>query len=156
MIFHGRAAKRQPVASAQQTRGFGRFGAGVLDGLRFVEHHVIELDVLELRGVAAQRAVGGQHHIVIGEAMHIARQAGMIEHPQLRSEAGRLLLPVEHQRFGDHHQRWTGQVARRAAGFQQRQHLRGLAHAHVIGQTAAETETAQKVHPADAVPLVIA
>ena len=43
-----------------------------------------------------------------------------------------------------------------ARGFQQRQHLRGLAHAHVVGQAAAETEAAQELHPADALALVVA
>src|SRR5437867_5336855 len=34
-----------------------------------------------------------------------ALQTGVIEYAQLWSEPGRLLLPVKHQRAGDHHQR---------------------------------------------------
>ena len=75
MVFHGRAAQRQTVASAQQAGRLGRFGVRVLDGLGFVEHNVIELDVLETHGIAAQRAVGGEHHIVSGEVVAVARQA---------------------------------------------------------------------------------
>ena len=42
------------------------------------------------------------------------------------------------------------------ARFEQGQHLGGLAHAHVVGQAAAETEAAQKVHPAHALALIVA
>ena len=44
MILHRRAAERQAMVAAQQAHGLGRFGAGILDGLGFVENHVIELD----------------------------------------------------------------------------------------------------------------
>ena len=69
MIFDGRAAQRQAMRAAQEPHRFGRFGTGVFDGLRFVEHHVIELDILDCDGVAAQRAISGQDDIVIREAV---------------------------------------------------------------------------------------
>ena len=111
--------------------------------------------------VAAQRAVGGQDHVVIGKGAGCrASDAGVVEHAQLRREARRLLLPVEDQRPRHHHQRrrHRGVPPARvgAAGLQQRQHLGGLAHAHVVGQAAAEGEAPQEVHPAQALALVIA
>ena len=54
--------------AAQQADGLGGRGVGVLDGLRFVEHHVIELDFGELRGVANQRAVRGQDEVVLARS----------------------------------------------------------------------------------------
>src|ERR1039457_4338494 len=61
---------------------FSRVGpSGRLDGLRFIEDDVIEFDILEFRGVAPQRAVGRQNHVAVGEAIHVARQAGVVEHP---------------------------------------------------------------------------
>ena len=73
MILHRRAAERQAMRAAQQAHRLGRRGARVLDRLRFVEHHVIELDVRQPRGIAAQRAVGGQDQIVRRE---VARRRG--------------------------------------------------------------------------------
>ncbi len=43
-----------------------------------------------------------------------------------------------------------------AAGFQQSQHLGGLAHAHIVGQAAAEAKAAEEIHPAQPFALVIA
>ena len=43
-----------------------------------------------------------------------------------------------------------------AARFQYGEHLRRLADAHIVRQTAAEAELAQKLHPAEAFALVIA
>ena len=42
VIFDRRAAQRQPVVAAQKADRLGRFGGGVLDGLRLVEDHVVE------------------------------------------------------------------------------------------------------------------
>src|SRR5216117_3419845 len=89
----------------------------------------------EAPGVSAQRAVGGEHQVVSGEVIAVALQPGMIEHPQLRSEACRFLLPVEYERLRNNHQGRTDGLAcgaQLAAGFEQRQYLRGLAHTHVV------------------------
>ncbi len=64
MIFDRRTAHRQAIVSPEQAHGLGRLGAGILDGLRLIEHDVIELHVLQSQGVAAQRAVGGQDKVV--------------------------------------------------------------------------------------------
>ena len=128
---------------------------GVLDGLRLVQHHVVELDLGELGGVAEQRAVGGQHQVVIGDQRGVARQAGVLQDAQLRREPRRLRAPVEHQRFRRDHQRRPASPPSRAR-FEHRQHLRGLADAHIVGQAAAEAELAQELHPAEAFALVIA
>jgi hypothetical protein len=97
MVFHRRAAEGESMRASQQAHGFGRFCSRVFDGLRFVEHEVIELDVFESSGVAAQSAVCRQHQIVAGEIAHAPRCAGVIEHAQLRSEALGFLLPIEDQ-----------------------------------------------------------
>ena len=94
------------MASAQQPRGFGRFGVGVLDGLGLVEHDVVELHVLKLQRVAPQRSVGSHDRVISRETVAGARQASVIEHAQLRREARGFLHPVEDQRLGDHHQGW--------------------------------------------------
>ena len=158
MVFHRSAAHRQAVSSAQKPRGLRRFGFRILDHLRLVEHDVIKLGVFEAPGVAAQRAVGGEHQVVSAEVIAVALQPGMIEHPQLRSEACRFLLPVEYERLRNDHQGRTDGLAggaQLAAGFEQRQYLRGLAHTHVVRQAATEGETLQEVHPTQAFALII-
>src|SRR5207253_10879279 len=54
---------------------------------------------------------------------------------------------------------WTSDlclVSRVAARYQQSKHLSGLAHPHIVRQAAAEREAAEKLDPAQALPLVIA
>ena len=46
---------------------------------------------------------------------------------------------------------WSAQLA---AGLQQSQHLSGLAHAHIVCQTSAEGELAQKMHPSETFALI--
>ena len=73
VVLHRRAAERQTMRAAQQAHRFGGSRGGVLDGLRFVQHHVIELDLGQLRGIAQQRAVGGQHQVVLRESASVSR-----------------------------------------------------------------------------------
>ena len=167
MVLDRRAAERQAMVAAQQARRLGGLGARVLDGLRLVEDHVVEAHVLQERRVAAQRAVGRQHEVVVLEVLPGADAPGarVIEHPQLGREPRRLLPPVEHERPRHHDERRPGPLAalvdrrglaRGAARFEQRQHLHRLAEAHVVGQAAAEAEALQEVQPAEPVALIAA
>ena len=92
--------------AAQQPRRLGGRRGGILDGLRFVQHHVIELDFGQ---AAARRAAACRRWSAPGRARgslaSVARRAGVFQHAQLRREARRFLAPVEHQRFRHHHQR---------------------------------------------------
>src|SRR5690606_7672479 len=98
--------------------------------------------------------VGGQNQVVVREVprARCALDAGVIKYAQLRHKTRGLLLPVENQRAWDDRQRWTG--APGTAVLQQCQHLHRLAQAHVIGETAAETEIAQELEPAQRLLLV--
>src|SRR5690348_8050050 len=78
----------------------------------------------------------------------------MVEHAELWRKARRFLAPVEDQGSRRHHQRRS--LALGAARLQHSQYLRGLSNSHVVGETAAEAELAQEVHPAESFPLVIA
>ena len=151
------------MIGANQTRGLGRQRAGVLDGLRFVKHAVIEALLFELQRVAPERAVGGKDRVVVVEVIAglQASAAGVIEHAQQRRKARRLLLPMEHERARRHDQRRARPVfvtrrAQLAARFEERQDLNGFAQSHVIGQTAAKSEAPEKMQPAQAVALIIA
>ena len=107
-VLDRRAAQRDPVLSAQHARGLRAGGVGVLDGLRFVENHVVEVHVGERHGIAAQGAVRDEHQVVLRDLVHPAGaiRTREIEHPQPRREAGRLLLPVEeHRTWHDHERR---------------------------------------------------
>jgi len=78
----------------------------------------------------------------------------MLQDAQIGREACGLHAPVEHQRFGRHHQRWA--LAFHAPLFEKREHLGRLANAHIVSQAAAETELAEEVHPTDALALIVA
>ena len=144
------------MVGPQEPRRLRRLGALVLDRLRLVEDHVVEGDVLQERRVAPQRAVGGEDHVAVVECPRLPRavEAGVIAHPQPRGEAGRLLLPVEDERAGNDDERGLA-VASLAARLEERQHLHGLAEAHVVGQAPAEAEVAEEGHPAEAERLVV-
>ena len=113
MVLDRRAAERQAMVAAQQARRLGGLGARVLDGLGLVEDHVVEADVLQEGRVAAQRAVGGEHEVVVLEVLARADAPGarVVEHAQLGREPRRLLLPVEHERARHHDERRPGPLA---------------------------------------------
>ncbi len=100
MILDRRSTEREPVIRREQSRGFGRAGARVLDRLCFVQDRVVEGDFLQVADVPSQRAVRGQDDVVLGEAVEGVAPAapGEIEHAQRGREARRFLLPVEHER----------------------------------------------------------
>jgi hypothetical protein len=75
MVLYRRAAEGQAMRAAQQAHRFGRGGGGVLDGLRLIQHDVVEFHFRELGGVAQHGAVGGQHQIVLADQRRVARQA---------------------------------------------------------------------------------
>jgi hypothetical protein len=97
-----------PVPGPQQAAGLGRLAGGILDRLRLVEHDVVELRLAEIDDVAAERAVGRDHDVLIRQAVAgvLAAVSRVVEHPQARGEPPRLLDPVEHEALGDDHQRW--------------------------------------------------
>src|SRR4029078_11535526 len=63
VVLDRRAAEREAMPPAQQTRGLGAGRRGVLDRLRLVEDHVLELDVLQLNRVPSQRALRRSHQM---------------------------------------------------------------------------------------------
>ena len=113
VVLDRRAAEREPVIRLEQSRRLGRAGARVLDRLRLVQDRVVERDLLQVTDVPAQRAVGGQDDVVLGDAVEgvAPAAAGEIEHAQRRREARRFLLPVEHERPRHDDERWTTDAA---------------------------------------------
>ena len=55
MVLHGRARKAQPVARLQACRHLSGVGAGILDVLRFVQHHQMPLRGQPALAVALQQ-----------------------------------------------------------------------------------------------------
>ena len=98
MVFDGRPGERQAMTPAQHARRLGRCGRRILDGLRFIENHVVELVFGEPRGVTPQRPVGGEHEVVVGDGGRRSRVAGVVEHAQIGRETRRLVHPVVDQR----------------------------------------------------------
>ena len=55
------------MTPAQHARRLGGCRRRILDGLRFIENHVVELVLGEPRGITPQRSIGGEHEVVIGD-----------------------------------------------------------------------------------------
>jgi hypothetical protein len=135
-------------------------GVGVLDRLRFVENHVIEVDAGERHSIATQRSVGNEHQVVLLDLVHPAGpiRTREVEDLQLRREARRFLLPVEQHGPRHNHKRRLPLsplvLARLSPRVQQREHDDRLAEPHVVGEAAAESELAKKRQPAERIALV--
>ncbi len=104
MILDGSAGEGEAMAAFDEADGFGGFALGVFDGLGFVEDDVVEIDILEEGGVAAEGAVGGDDQVVVGEMIGglEAVDAGVVEDAKGGGEAFGFFLPVEDEGFGHH------------------------------------------------------
>ena len=132
---------------------------GIFDRLGFVEDDVVEFDVFEKGGVAAEGAVGGDDQIIVGEMVggFEAIDAGVVENPQCGGEAFGFFLPVEDEGFGDDDEgrvQGSGFRVQEFTGGEEGEDLHGFAEAHVIGEAAAEAEAFQESEPAQAIFLV--
>lgn len=156
MVFDRRTAESDAVLRLQHTGGFGDLRAGVFDGLGFVEHDVIELDVFQDQHIAAERAVGRQNQMVLLEfgPQLGPFEPGVLEDFHVRRELLGFLLPVEQQRLGDDDQRRPLFLGPFSPGFQESQHLDRFAETHVVREAAAEPEVFKELQPADAFALV--
>src|SRR5437868_15204813 len=102
MILDRSSTQPQAISSTQKAYCLRGFSVGILDRLGLIEDDVIKFEILESKNIPAQRAIGGENHVASREVAASAGQAGVIQNPQLRREALRLLLPVEHQRLRHH------------------------------------------------------
>ena len=156
VVFQRRAGQAEPVAGVQPARRGGRAAAGVLDHLRFVQHHQVPGLALQRHRVAPQQRVAGQHQLVLRDAGQVlaALRPAQCQQLQRRRHAGGFGLPVEQQRGRRHHQRGAVEPAGLLLDQQVGQRLRGFAQTHVVGQDARQVVAAQLLQPGQAVALV--
>src|SRR5580658_1543600 len=100
MILDRSATQPQTISSTQKAYCLRGFSVGILDRLGLVEDDVIEFEILERKDIPAQRAIGGENHVTSREVVAIAGHARVVQDPQLRREALRLLFPVNTRDFG--------------------------------------------------------
>ena len=101
--------------AAQRTQRLRRLRAAVFQMLRFVGEDEVELHGAEKIGVARERAVGGEHEVMVREVG--GREPGFAvvnEHPQPGRETGGLSSPILDERGGHDHE--VGQFFCRARG----------------------------------------
>ncbi len=147
------AGECQLLGGGDSAHRLGRFGVGVLDGLGLVEHQCRPGDPPEFLGVASHQTVRRDHEVVLGHGGFERGTAESIvpvmhEHPHERCEPRRFGLPVAHHAERTHHEVWARSVDEVGEGG------RGLAEAHVVGETPAEPELGQELEPAQPAPLV--
>ena len=63
MVLDGRAAEGQPPLGLEKQHRLGGLRVAILDGLGFVQDHIVKLPFQELFDAAAQRPVSGQHEM---------------------------------------------------------------------------------------------
>ena len=167
------AGEGQAVVGLQQTCRFRTLAGGVLNGLRFVEHGVVELHFFERVDVAPHQPEAGDDQVLVFEVFdQVAAVWAAVSHDlELGAELLGLIEPVKDDRAGHDDERGLGgrhglgvlgaragrvAVDRVAVGpaVHHGQHLDGLAQAHVVGQDAAHAEGAQELQPAQAFALV--
>src|SRR5262244_811529 len=159
MILDRSATQPQTISSTQKACCLRGFSVGILDRLGLVEDDVIKFEILKRKDIPAQRTIGGENYVTSREVVAVAGHAGVIQNPQLRCEALRLLLPVKHQGFRNHDEGrgdWLAAAPQLATHFEKSQHLRRLAHTHIIGQATAERESLEKKDPRQSFALIIA
>ncbi len=135
-----------------------RARCGVLHELRLIEDHACPLDLSEAFGVQAQDGVTRDDDISGGDSIRHRRSAlrgsgAQDVDGEVGSEPRGLVLPGGQDRSGgDHEERpsLTGFARVR----DQRQHLQGLAQAHVVGEDAAEAVLPEKGQPVESGALV--
>ena len=145
-VLHRRAGEREPHAPAQTLGQPGLPRAGILDGLRLVEHHEPH-SRSRSHGTRPERAVGGEHRVgrvdLLGAPSPRARPRPWRRRARRRAaspgEALGLGRPVGEQRAG--HDEEGGRRPRASPPEEQeREHLEGLAEAHVVGEADAQAE----------------
>ena len=111
-------------------------------------------------GVGGDDEIGLAHGDREGLPLHSAR-AMVHEHAEFGAEAARLVDPVAHDGHGDEQERRAGfrnggRIFRGTLALEreEREELNGLAQAHVVGETEAESEAFHVVHPRDAAGLI--
>ena len=148
VVFHRCAGHSQTMLALQAAGSPRGLGQGVLDGLGFVQHDVVETIAAQFVIIHTHHAVSGEHEVVIGKSFH--RRAGrpkIGQHLQAGGEFGNFALPVDQQRTRHHNQVRRLAVAAFPQRKQEGQHLHGLAQPHIIGQNAAKAVFVQKVQP---------
>ena len=157
MILNRRTAHRDTMLCLEQSRGASHLRGCVLNRLRLIQDDVVELRIFQLDNIASQRAVGCEDDVVLMKFVPQLRpfQPGILKNFELRRKLGRFLLPVKHQRLGNHDERRkVAAVFLLNAVLQQGEHLNRFAEAHVVGQAAAKAELLKELKPAEAFPLV--
>ena len=156
-VLDGRARERQASVGLQAFHCLGHLGAGVLDVMGLVEYHAREANVCIRLDIALEQVVGRHEHVMGGRGANHRRPCRLgANHGcgiELWGEADELRHPVVHERRRTHHKRGEGAAclfARENMG----DDLQGLSQTHVVGQDAAETETLQRLEPAEAFLLV--
>ena len=151
------------MTAAEQPRRLGRRGRRVLDRLRLVEDHVLELEFLQVQRRRAERAVGGEDDVGVAVkrvALLGAPGAGVVDDAKRRERSARLRrsswarASAARRRATDDGASGVGAAARRR--LEQREHHDRLAEPHVVGEAAAESESPQELEPAERFALVVA
>lgn len=151
VVLHGSAGEGDPGGCgdlAQRLRGRGE---RVLDVLGLVGDDHPPLAAGQLGGAGPQRAVGREDEASL-DGVEVALGSVEAPHGHVGGEPPHLALPVAEQG------RRADDEGGGAAGAAQMEGDEGdgLAEAHVVGETAAESERGHQVQPGEAAQLVVA
>ena len=120
--------------------------------LRLVGDDQAPADLGEPCRVTQHHAVGDQDDLVGGQVLQVAPASVVPADRDVRGEPSYLALPGAEQRRRAHHERGTRLGVSPVQV--QRDHLDGLAQAHVVGEAAAEPGVAHPGQPGQASLLI--
>ena len=121
MVLDRGAGEGQAVARHEEPAGLRGLRGRVLDGLRLIEDHRVELDRGEVADVATQGAVGRHDDVELGETLPqlFTACATVFDDLELGCEMRGLVDPVVHhtpRRHDQERQTWWSSTARDGSG----------------------------------------
>ena len=158
-VLERRAGDRELRPRGEPPHRLVGLGLVVLHELRLVEHDGAPGARPEGHLVDARHGIRGDDDLRPGDRVLEAAPglvAGAVDDHgvQVGSEPGRLALPGRQHRGGCHDEHRVVELAALVRPQHHRQHLQGLAQAHVVGEHPAEPAVPEQRQPAEAVDLV--
>ena len=146
-VLDGRTAQGKAPGGFQRQYCSRGLRSHILDILRLVQNHGIEVNVFQYVDVVADDGIGGENHTMGEVAGGIALITVVDAEIQPQCETRQFILPVEQQGPRHHHKRVSRVKARGIE--EQRDCLDCLSKAHVVCQTASQAVVVEILQPAD-------
>src|SRR6478609_1431950 len=116
------------MPSGERTNSCTGLALRILDGLRFINHHIVKLSIAERLKIANQYGIAGDDDFEAVEFSQgtVSLGTGVHQTANLWRKLLELALPIRQQALGRHDQRWHVHAAAVLLSRQQRNGLQRL------------------------------